>query len=106
MRDALLKQLTGVAKVVRRGPDIRARGPLEQQLRVPAIAWTTASWVPKVAAANSTLPTKEGAATLPATRTTKRSPRPQSKISSAGTLESEQLSTIANGYWPCASSGW
>ena len=60
---------------------------------------TTTSSVPKVAAANSTLPTIDGATTLPATRTTNRSPSPQSK-SNPMEPESEQESTIANGFCP------
>src|SRR5437762_9379919 len=37
---------------------------------------------------------------LPATRITKRSPKPWPKTSSAGTRESEQPRMIANGSWP------
>lgn len=45
---------------------------------------TTTSRVPNLSAANSTLPTWDGATTLPATRMTKRSPNPWLKTSSAG----------------------
>src|SRR5262249_1961687 len=65
---------------------------------------TTTSRVPNRSAANSTLPICEGATTLPATRITKRSPSPWSNTISAGTRESEQPSTIANGSWPVTSS--
>lgn len=57
---------------------------------------------PKLDTANSMLASKLGATTLPATRTTKRSPTPWSNMSSAGLLESEQVSTTANGRWPLA----
>src|SRR5207248_5984290 len=57
---------------------------------------TTASLVPKRPAANSTLPTWEGATMFPATRITNRSPNPCPNTSSAGTRESEQPKTMAN----------
>ena len=60
---------------------------------------TTTSRAPVRAAANSTLPTCDGATMLPATRMTKRSPRPWSNTISAGTRESEQPRMIANGSW-------
>jgi hypothetical protein len=41
---------------------------------------------------------KDGAAMLPATRITNKSPRPASKTVSAGTRESEQVKTIAKGF--------
>ncbi len=52
---------------------------------------------PKRATANSTLPICEGAAMLPATRMTNRSPSPWSKTNSAGARESEQPRITANG---------
>src|SRR6266850_645564 len=61
---------------------------------------TTASRVSKRSAANSTLPTWDGATMLPATRMTKRSPNPCPKTSSAGTRESEQPRTMAKGCCP------
>src|SRR4051812_28160725 len=63
---------------------------------------TSTRRVPYRAAANSTLPTCEGATMLPATRMTNRSPNPWSKISSAGTRESEHPRTMANGCCPAA----
>src|SRR6266446_72525 len=42
----------------------------------------------------------DGATILPATRMTNRSPKPWPKMSSAGTRESEQPSTMANGCCP------
>ena len=60
---------------------------------------TTTSRAPVRAAANSTLPTCDGATMLPATRMTKRSPRPWSNTISAGTRESEQPRMTANGSW-------
>ena len=63
----------------------------------PVWPMTTTSRVPKRSAANSTLPTCDGATMLPATRMTNRSPSPWSNTISAGTRESEQPSTIANG---------
>ncbi len=50
-----------------------------------------------LAAANSTLPTCDGATMFPATRMTNKSPKPWSNTSSAGTRESEHPSTTANG---------
>ncbi len=68
----------------------------------PHCEWpiTTTSRVPNRDAANSTLPTCDGATTLPATRMTNRSPKLWSKTSSAGTRESEQPRMIANGSCP------
>src|SRR6186713_109227 len=65
----------------------------------PHCEWpsTTTRRVLKRVAANSTLPTCDGATMFPATRITNRSPTPWSNTSSAGTRESEQPSTIANG---------
>ena len=60
---------------------------------------TTTRRAPVRAAANSTLPTCDGATMLPATRMTNRSPRPWSKTISAGTRESEQPRMTANGSW-------
>src|SRR5688572_24830091 len=65
---------------------------------------TTTSRVPNRSAANSTLPTCEGATMLPATRMTKRSPSPWSKTISAGTRESEQPRTMAIGSWTWVNS--
>ena len=65
---------------------------------------TTTSGVPKLAAANSTLPIWEGATMLPATRMTKRSPMPWSKTISAGTRESEQPRMMAKGCCAAATS--
>src|SRR5690606_25921394 len=56
---------------------------------------TTTSRMPKRSAANSTLPTCDGATTLPATRITNRSPSPWSNTISAGTRASEQPRMIA-----------
>ena len=66
---------------------------------------TTTSRVPNCEAANSTLPTSDGATMLPATRITKRSPSPWSKISSAGTRASEQPRMMASGSCSDGSSG-
>ena len=65
----------------------------------PQFVWpsTTTNGVPNCAAANSTLPTCEGATIFPATRITNRSPRPWSKTISAGTRASEQPSMMAKG---------
>jgi hypothetical protein len=65
----------------------------------PHCVWpsTTTRRVPMRSAANSTLPTPEGATMLPATRITNRSPSPQSKMISAGTRASEQPRMMANG---------
>ena len=65
---------------------------------------TTTSRVPNRSAANSTLPTWDGATMFPATRMTKRSPSPWSKTSSAGTRESEQPRMMAKGSCPAVSS--
>src|SRR5262245_12244994 len=65
---------------------------------------TTTSRVPNRSAANSTLPTCDGATMLPATRMTKRSPRPWSKTISAGTRESEHPRMMAKGSWPAINS--
>ena len=66
----------------------------------PECPITTTSGVPNFAAANSMLPTSDGATMLPATRTTKRWPSPQSKIISAGTRESEHERMMAKGDCP------
>jgi hypothetical protein len=65
----------------------------------PQLEWprTTTSDVLNRSTANSTLPICDGATMLPATRMTKRSPRPWSKTISAGTRESEQPRIIAKG---------
>jgi len=72
----------------------------------PQRVWpiTTTSRVPNWAAANSMEPTTEGATTLPAMRTTNRSPKPSSKRISTGVRESEHPSTMANGR--CAWLAW
>src|SRR6185503_12987328 len=56
--------------------------------------WTPAYWM---------LPITAGSITFPATRMTKRSPKPTSNRSSRGTRESLQPRTVANGFW-CATN--
>src|SRR5262252_10416462 len=50
------------------------------------------------------LPSAASSHTSPATRTTNRSPSPQSNTISGGTRESAQPTITANGCWPCAVS--
>jgi hypothetical protein len=83
--------------------------PGEIQLELPIVVIdhrqqpnTTTSGVPNRSAANSTLPICEDATMFPATRMTKRSPKPWSKTISAGTRESEHPRMMANGSWPSA----
>jgi hypothetical protein len=65
---------------------------------------TTTRCTPRCSIAYSMLPSVGAPATWPASRTTKRSPRPSSKTISGGTRESEQLRTTAKGC--CSPSTW
>jgi hypothetical protein len=49
-------------------------------------------------------PNMSSLAMFPATRALKMSPMPRSMITSAGALESMQLSITAEGYWPLAAA--
>src|SRR2546422_4341516 len=64
---------------------------------------TTTSRVPNRSAANSTLPTCDGATMFPATRITNRSPNPCPNTNSAGTRASEHPRMMAKGSCVCES---
>src|SRR5699024_8780690 len=65
---------------------------------------TSVSGIESTSTPNSIDPSTDGSTMWPALRITKRSPRPWSKTTSAGTRESEQPNTSANGFWWPASS--
>ncbi len=59
---------------------------------------TSTNFAPDNAQANSILPRMSSFATFPATRLLNKSPIPESKMISAGALESIQLKITAAGY--------
>src|SRR5699024_3683233 len=65
---------------------------------------TSVSGIESTSTPNSIDPSTDGSTMWPALRITKRSPRTWSKTTSAGTRESEQPNTWANGFWWPASS--